>query len=297
MTPSPRPPAGAAPDPPQAPPQAPPARPTHLSLRVLAGQPGTSEIPLPPDEPLTLAEGVEIQPISGLHLLRATPEANVFVSGIPVQEKILEPGDVIAVGDASFEVERGGLHWHTRLAHIELQTWVILIAFALALLLVVRSVEQLSADRARLAEGPRPTPPPPTLIIPPSGEPFSTDPETRLLQARALYQSALEMEADASVDLLNLFWAMQQWQRILDAFATVQPPPDIVQLSRQRLDAARERFSTHLRELQANAILAFKSGRKDDFNAIVAYLIRIVPDPENPYFQWAQKMKAEYGNN
>lgn len=269
----------------------------RLRLRLLAGPPGSADILLPADEPVDVADGIRIEPTAGFHILHATPEANVFISGIPVQEKILEPGDVIAFGETSYEVERGGLHWHTRIGQVELQTWAILIAFVLALLLVIYSLDVLARDEKRIAKGPRPNPPPPTLIVPPSGTPFSEDPETRLLQARSLYQAALGMEADASIDLLNLYWAMQQWQRILDAYANTNPPPEIVTLSQQRLEAARERFATRLHELQANAILAYKSGRKEDFNALVAYLIRVVPDPANPYYQWAQKMKADYGNN
>lgn len=257
-------------------------------------------------EVIELEDGVSVQELQGLYLLRTDGPGEVLVSGMPVREKILEFGDRIKLSSLTLLFERDGLSLSTVFFHVELQTWLLFFVLAVVTLAGIRSVDiyegvrnrEMAMERNDEAAAAAAEKNPLLRTKAARIGPESTDPQTedeRLQMARDRYAIADRLYKDAGVDYLNMFWAIQQWKDIVGMFPDADPKPDVVQMSQARLETAEKDFDAHLLQLRYNALVAFQSGRQGDFMAILRYIIRVAPDPENANYRWAQETLTKYG--
>jgi len=91
----------------------------------------------------------------------------------------------------------------------------------------------------------------------------------------------------------NLYWAIQEWDAIVDSLGGIQPEPDIYIEAQATLKEANAKLKEKIERLKHNAFVAKQIGETDEYEEILRKMMRMKPDISDKDYNLAKSLLIE----
>ena len=263
------------------------------------------------DKPLTIGKAVScdvtvateslpdvaatIQKVRGVALLRVQAEEGILVSGEKVYEKILEPKDTIQLPGADLEIRRTpGKKTVTGIKDVPKApklvkkgrkmgplTLVLIIAAVIGVFFATEYLTKRFFVKTQPVEVKKPSDFPEDEWI------------QKLTKARERYEIGDSLYENADLNDGNLYWAIQEWDAIIDSLGGIKPEPDVYTDAQAILKEANAELKEKIERLKHNAFVAKQIGQTDEYKEILRQMMRMKPDISDKDYNLAKSLLIE----
>ena len=231
-----------------------------FQLRGISGEDIDQVYVIDKDE-VTIKDELVIIRNNDLYLLRSL-DKEFIIGGEYVMESILEPNDDIQTKYSEYRFE------HIESSQTQFQQRIIFFGIILlvgVIILVIRphifshAAEEENLFREVISAFKKPpkdviieSPTPSIQDLPPEKPKILDDHDVRKLlgDARLRYQVAEDYAKESKYNVSFLYWAITQWERIINEIKYIKPEPPLLKKTQERLAQAKKELDHHINILK-----------------------------------------------
>jgi len=238
-----------------------------------------------------------ITDVRGMSVIKSESGNGVRISGELVTEKILEDGDAIAFPGVELAVSREGFVKTQQTAmrppdvisHLQASAKARQRVMGVAVIVVLAAIAGVLFVAKDFLTNKFFKPK--AVVTTPAAKPISTRNLIKeITDARERFELAEDLYESKDLNDGNLYWAIKEWQAIVDELETVSPDADVYIEAKEKLQMANKELEARIEDLKHNAFIARQIGQTDDYQDLLRKIMMTKPDVTDKNYNMAKKL-------